>query len=147
MAFICHSLYSSESTRTIDKSAIYDRNVEAFLQLYDRDARVYDTWGVWSYEGTAARRKVIGEWFSSLGNERVQVSFDGVQVIADQGLAILTAMGRYAAVSPEGAELRSMQNRFTWALKLKDGACLIVHEHTSAPIGNDLKAILQRSDA
>jgi uncharacterized protein (TIGR02246 family) len=130
------------------KTAVYDRDAEAFLRLYDQDARVFDTWGVWSYEGTASRRQAIEGWFSSLGQERVKVSFDAVQVTVDQELAVLTAMGRYAAISTDGAELRSMQNRFTWALRRKEGNWSIVHEHTSTPIGfGDLKGILQRGDA
>jgi uncharacterized protein (TIGR02246 family) len=130
------------------KTAVYDRDAEAFLRLYDQDARVFDTWGVWSYEGIASRRQSIEGWFSSLGQERVKVSFDVVQVTVDQELAVLTAMGRYAAISTDGAELRSMQNRFTWALRRKEGNWSIVHEHTSTPIGfSDQKGILQRGDA
>ena len=141
------STSAPERVLELYKAAVYDRNVEAFLQLYDKDARVYDTWSVWSYEGAAARRNGIEEWFSSLGDERVKVSFDDVRVIVDQGLTLLTATGRYAAVSPEGVEVRSMQNRFTWALKPKEGEWLIVHEHTSTPVDNNLRAILQRGDA
>lgn len=127
-------------------AAVHEKDVEAFMALYDQGARVYDTWGVWSYEGTASRRKAIEGWFSSLGEEGVKVSFDEVQVMVDQELAVLTATGRYAAFSADGVELRSMQNRFTWALKRKEGEWKIVHEHTSVPIGDsDLKAILQRS--
>lgn len=139
----------STPTQVLDayKTAVHDRDADAFLGLYDPAARVFDTWGVWSYEGVAARRQAIEEWFSSLGDERVVVSFDDVMVIGDQALAVLTAIGRYAAVSTDGTELRSMQNRFTWALRRKgDGeGWLIAHEHTSAPIGfADLKGILQR---
>ncbi len=127
-------------------AAVYERDVEAFLALYDQGARAYDTWGVWSYEGRASRRKAIEGWFSSLGEERVKVSFDEVQVMVDQELAVLTATGRYAAFSADEVELRSMQNLFPWALKRKGGEWKIVHEHTSAPIGDsDLKAILQRN--
>jgi uncharacterized protein (TIGR02246 family) len=130
------------------KTAVYDRDAEAFLQLYDPAARVFDTWGVWSYEGVAARRPAIEGWFSSLGEERVVVSFDDVQVIGDLELAVLTATGRYAAVSIDGVELRSMQNRFTWALRRQGEGWLIVHEHTSAPIAfADLKGMLQRDGA
>ena len=53
------------------KAAVHDRNVDAFLRLYDPEARVFDTWGVWSYEGVAARRGAIEQWFASLGAERV----------------------------------------------------------------------------
>jgi ketosteroid isomerase-like protein len=76
------------------------------------------------------------------------VTFDEVQVTVGQDLAVVTATGRYAAISVDGAEIRSMQNRFTWALRPREGHWLIVHEHTSTPIGfSDLKGILQRSDA
>lgn len=128
-------------------AAVYDRNAWAFLQLYAPQARIYDTWGVWSYEGTDSRRQAIEGWFSSLGQERVKVSFDEIQITEDQALAVLTATGRYAAISADGVEIRSMQNRFTWVLQRKDGDWAIVHEHTSVPIGfSDLKGILQRGD-
>ena len=129
-------------------AAVYDRDAPAFLQLYDADARVFDTWGLWSYEGTASRRQAIEGWFSSLGQERVKVSFDDVQATVGTELAVMTATGRYAAISADGVEIRSMQNRFTWALKLTGGRWLIAHEHTSVPIGfSDLKGILQRDGA
>lgn len=51
-----------------------------------------------------------------------------------------------AAVSTAGAVLRSMQNRLTWGLRMNGQNAVVVHEHTSAPIGfEDMKAILQRS--
>ena len=122
--------------------AVHEKNVSAFLGLYHPAARVFDTWGVWSHEGEPARRKVIEEWFSSLGEERVAVTFDRVQATATGELATLTARVIYAAISPAGVELRRMQNRLTWVLKFEDGAWKIIHEHTSVPIGPDLKGIL-----
>jgi len=138
----------STPAQTLDayKVAVFERDVEAFLRLYDPAARVFDTWGVWSYEGTAARRKAIEGWFSSLGEERVRVTFDDVQITLAQDLAVLTATGRYAAFAADGVELRSMQNRLTWALRRKAGGWSIVHEHTSTPIGfTDQKAIFHRA--
>jgi len=130
------------------KTAVHDRNAESFLGLYAADARVFDTWATWSYEGTALRRPAIEGWFSSLGEERVQVTFDDVQVIASGELAVLTATGRYAAISPSGVELRSMENRITWGLGRRGQAWVIQHEHTSTPIGpSDLKGILRRTGA
>ena len=127
------------------QAAVFERDATAFLRLYAPDARVFDTWGVWSYEGTAARRASIEGWFSSLGDERVAVTFEDVHVVAVDAMAVLTATGRYAAQAPDGAALRAMQNRFTWALALAGGAWSIVHEHTSAPIGfGDLKGMLQK---
>ena len=124
--------------------AVREKNVDAFLGLYDPAARVFDTWGVWSHEGEQARRKVIEQWFGSLGEERVAVTFDRVQTTVTSGLASLSARVVYAAISPTGAELRSMQNRLTWVLKPDRGSWKIIHEHTSVPIGPDLKGLLAR---
>jgi ketosteroid isomerase-like protein len=53
----------------------------------------------------------------------------------------------YAALSVQGEQLRSMQNRLTWVLKTSGHVLRIVHEHTSAPVGfEDAKAILSRAD-
>ncbi|MBC7705630.1 MAG: hypothetical protein H7274_17005 [Rhodoferax sp.] len=57
----------------------------------------------------------------------------------------MSAFASYAAISAEGRELRSMQNRISWVLKSRGHVLRIVHEHTSAPIGfEDTKAILLR---
>ena len=115
------------------------------MRIYDDNVRVFDTWGVWSYEGAAAWRKVIEEWFGSLGTEWVRVSFEDVQSTLGEDFAVVTAFGRYAGMSAEGVELRAMQNRFSWMLRRGEDGWKIIHEHTSAPLGfNDLKGILQR---
>jgi ketosteroid isomerase-like protein len=124
--------------------AVLEKNVSAFLGLYDPAARVFDTWGVWSFEGVPARRKVIEEWFGSLGDERVAVTFDRVQTTVTTDLASLTARVVYAAIDAKGTELRSMQNRLTWVLKPDGNSWQIIHEHTSVPIGPDLKGLLAR---
>ena len=126
------------------RRAVHEKDVAAFLNLYHPEARVFDTWGVWSYEGEPARRKVIEQWFSSLGEERVAVTFDRLQATVTRELATLTARAVYTALSAAGAELRSMQNRLTWVLKPEGGDWKIIHEHTSVPIGPDLKGMLQR---
>jgi uncharacterized protein (TIGR02246 family) len=127
------------------KSAVYGKDVEAFLSLYHHEARVFDTWGVWSYEGVKERREVVENWFSSLGEERVSVTIDRIQAVVVGELATLSARVIYAALSAAGEELRAMQNRLTWVLKAQKGAWKIIHEHTSVPIGfDDLKGLLQR---
>lgn len=126
------------------KRAIYEKDVVAFLGLYHEDARVFDTWGVWSYEGVGERRKVVEKWFSSLGEERVRVTIDRVQTNGGEELATLSARVIYAALSAAGEELRAMQNRLTWVLKSQGGEWRILHEHTSVPIGDDLRGMLRR---
>ena len=123
---------------------VLEKNVAGFLGLYHPTARVFDTWGAWSFEGAEARRKVIEQWFGSLGEERVAVTFDRVQTIVTSDLASLTARVIYAAIDAKGAELRSMQNRLTWVLKPDGDSWKIIHEHTSVPIGPDLKVLLAR---
>ncbi|WP_029921203.1 YybH family protein [Nevskia soli] len=126
------------------KAAVLEKDVDAFMRLYDQKVRVFDMWGVWSYEGAAAWRKMIETWFGSLGSELVKVSMDDVQATAGRELAMVSAIVTYAGVSAEGEELRAMQNRLTWVLKPEGGAWKIVHEHTSAPVGfDDSKAILR----
>lgn len=127
------------------KAAVLAKDADAFMQLYDAEARVFDTWGIWSYEGAAAWRVAVEGWFSSLGSETVRVAFEDVKISAEGNLATVTAFARYAAMAPDGQELRAMQNRFTWVLKLRGHVLRVVHEHTSTPIGfEDTKALFQR---
>ena len=130
----------------IYKSTVFAKDVEAFMRLYDPRVRVFDAWGVWSYEGAEAWQRAIEGWFTSLGSERVKVVFDEVQTSTGRELTVLSAVVTYAGVSAQGEPLRSMQHRLTWALRTSGHVLRIVHEHTSAPIGfEDSKAILQRS--
>jgi len=133
--------------RAIDtyKSAVLAKNAETLMHLYAPQVRVFDAWGTWSYEGASAWRVAVEGWFASLGGETVRVSFDELRILAGQGHASMSAIVTYAAVSAEGQDLRSMQNRISWVLESSGHVLRIVHEHTSAPIGfEDSKAILQR---
>ncbi len=127
------------------KSAVLAKNADTFMHLYDVDVRVFDTWGVWSYEGAVAWRVAVEGWFSSLGTETVRVTFDDVKISGEPSFAAMSAVARYTALSAAGEELRSMQNRITWVLKSRGHVLRVVHEHTSVPIGfEDTKAILNR---
>jgi len=127
------------------KSAVLAKNAETFMHLYDSEVRVFDTWGTWSYEGAAAWRVAVEGWFSSLGNESVKVTFEDVKIAGEQGFALMSAIVTYASISPQGQDLRAMQNRISWMLRSSGHVLRIVHEHTSAPVGfEDVKAILKR---
>lgn len=127
------------------KSAVRAKDVGAFMRLYSPKVRVFDAWGIWSYEDAEAWQRSVEGWFSSLGTEKVQVTFEDIQTTGTADLATLSAVVTYAAQSAQGETLRSMQNRLSWALRISGHALRIVHEHTSAPIGfEDMKAILQR---
>ena len=128
------------------RAAAYARDVDALAGLYADDVRVFDLWGGWSCEGHDAWRGVVAEWLEGLGSERVEVGFDEVrtQVVGDA--AVASAFVTYRGVSAEGAPLRSMQNRLTWALVRRPGGTWqIVHEHTSAPVDHASgKVVLKR---
>ncbi|HEY4079177.1 MAG TPA: nuclear transport factor 2 family protein [Burkholderiaceae bacterium] len=127
------------------KAAVLAKDAEAFIRLYDPSVRVFDTWGVWSYEGAEAWQRAVEGWFTSLGAERCKVSFEDVKMSIGKEFSILSAIVTYAAIAPSGEALRSMQNRISWGLKTSGHMPRIVHEHTSAPVGfEDMKAMLQR---
>jgi len=125
-------------------SAVFAKDVQAFMRLYDPDVRVFDAWGVWSYEGAAAWQVAVEGWLTSLASERVKVTFSAVQSFVGRDWASVSALVTYAGISAQGEPLRAMQNRITWVLRTSGHVLRIMHEHTSAPIGfNDSKAILQ----
>ncbi len=127
------------------KSAVYAKDVDAFVGLYDHEVRVFDLWDKWSYNGIEAWRGMATGWFSSLGTERSVVEIEEVKITATDKLAIAHGFITYKGVSAEGKELRAIQNRLTWVLKQEGGAWKILHEHTSAPVNIETsKVILQR---
>jgi ketosteroid isomerase-like protein len=138
---------TSQVTEVVEgyKAAVHAKNLDALIELYDDNVRVFDAWGVWCHEGAAAWRSAARQWFESLGIETVSVKFEDVQVIGRSSFAMLNATITYTGFSAVDEELRSLQNRLTWSLMQRGEAWKIVHEHTSAPVGfGDLKAILRR---
>ena len=130
------------------KAAVFAKDVPALMRLYDPAVRVFDAWGVWSYEGAEAWQRTAEGWLHSLGSERVKVSFDEARTVGGPDMALHSAIVTYASVGADGQAVRSMHNRLTWVLRTSGHVLRIVHEHTSAPIGfEDSKAILQRDAA
>lgn len=126
-------------------AAVYAKDAAALIQLYDPEVRIFDAWGHWSCEGADAWQRSVEGWFTSLGSERVKVSFDEVHGHAGKEVSTLHAIVTYAALSADGVPLRSLSNRITWVLRTTGHVPRIVHEHTSAPMGfDDQKAILVR---
>lgn len=129
----------------IYEAAIFKKDAEALMRIYDPEVRVFDAWGVWAYQGAAAWQQAVEAWFTSLGTERVKVTFEEVESQAGKDVSALNAMVTYANLSADGVQQRAMQNRITWVLRTVGHVPRIVHEHTSAPMGfDDMKAILVR---
>ncbi|HET9115231.1 MAG TPA: nuclear transport factor 2 family protein [Gaiellaceae bacterium] len=126
-------------------AAVRAKDVDAFVGLYENDVRTFDLWSEWSYDGTAALRGMVAEWFGSLGTDTVAVEFDEVRAQGGSDVGGLSAFVTFKGLSAEGKQLRSMNNRLTWVLrKADDGGWRIAHEHTSAPAGEDGKVVLRR---
>ena len=127
-------------------AAVRAKDVDAFVGLYEDDIRTFDLWSVWAYDGKPEFREMVREWFISLpDDEVVEVEFDEIRTQSGDDVGGLSAYTTFRAMSPNGKELRSMNNRLTWVLrKDADGAWKIAHEHTSAPAGEGGKVQLQR---
>jgi ketosteroid isomerase-like protein len=139
---------SKEIVMVLDKykSAVFAKDVESFLSLYDDNVQVFDMWGSWSYKGIASWRKMVAEWFGSLGNERVRVEMSEIQTKTISNFGYASAIVKYSAVSSEGEVLRWLENRMTMVLELVGPDWKIVHEHTSAPTDPEtLKVSLKRN--
>lgn len=127
------------------QASVLAKDAVAFMRLYDPKVRVFDAWGVWSYEGAPAWQRTVEAWFLSLGTDKVQVTFEDLQCVGTPEWAFASAVVTYAALSAQGEPRRSMQNRLSWGLKASGHVLRIVHEHTSMPVGfDDAKAIQQR---
>ena len=127
-------------------AAVGAKDVDAFVDLYEDDIRTFDLWSVWAYDGKPEFREMVREWFVSLPDvEVVEVSFDEVRTQSGADVGGLSAYTTFRAVTPDGKELRSMNNRLTWVLRRNaDGVWKIAHEHTSAPAGEGGNVQLQR---
>jgi ketosteroid isomerase-like protein len=130
------------------KAALYTRDVAALMRLYDPKVRVFDTWGVWSYEGATKWQVAVEGLFAAHAEERIKATFEDVQCAGSPEVAIVSAIITTQWLSAQGAALRSLQNRITWGLKTSGHVLRIVHEHSSAPIGyEDNQAIFLRPAA
>jgi ketosteroid isomerase-like protein len=126
-------------------AAAYDKNVDAFVSLYADDLHVFDMWNSWELRGIGAWRDMAVGWFSSLGDERVVVSARDVVSNATGELALGHATLTYTAVSADGRELRSLDNRITLALRRVGNTWKIFHEHTSGPIDHKtMRGVIKR---
>lgn len=127
-------------------AAVRAKDVEGFLALYTDDVRTFDLWSVWSYDGKDALRAMVEEWFGSPDTApQVAVEFDEVRTAEGDGVASVSAFLTFRGLDADGNELRSMNNRLTWILRRDGDAWKIVHEHTSAPAGDEGKVSLKRA--
>lgn len=126
--------------------AVFAKDEDAFLKLYAHDFVAFDIWETWVFQGREAWAGMVRAWFSSLGDERVKVTFSPIASETTDELAMFSATARYAHVDPLGQELKSLENRLSWFLRKADGEWRIAHEHTSTPIHPETLTLVKRRD-
>jgi ketosteroid isomerase-like protein len=127
--------------------AVHEKNVVAFVSLYADDLHVFDMWNNWELRGIEAWRRMAEGWFGSLGDERVVVAAKDIEAVTGSELALGHATLTFTAVTVEGKELRSLDNRLTLAMWCTDADWKVFHEHTSAPIMHEsMKGMIKRPD-
>jgi ketosteroid isomerase-like protein len=126
-------------------AAVWAKDVDAFLAIYAPEFRAFEMWGTWALDGLAALRADVEGWFGGLEpGERVRVSFEAPRLTATPGLALAEAFVRFAAIGADGAHLRAMDNRLTWALRPGPDGWRVLHQHTSAPLDESARAMFAR---
>ena len=130
-------------------TAVYERDVAAFINLYTGNVRIFDAWDAWEYRGATQWQHPISAWLTSHVSEKLTVTFDQMAVHGSESCVAVTALVTYARASAEGTVLGAIQNRLTWVLKIHRDIVQIVHEHTSVPVDfQEMKALtMQHSHA
>lgn len=127
------------------KTSVWDKDLDGFISLYTEDVCVFDLWEEWVYQGRSHFRDMVNGWFGGLGDERDAVEFSEIKISMSSELAVAHAFVRFAAKALDGTELRALENRLTWTLRLIDGDWKISHQHTSSPIDfTSMQVILNR---
>lgn len=115
-------------------AAVRAKDVDAFTALYADGVHVFDAWAQWQYAGIDAWRGMAAGWFSSLGDDTVEVEFSDVRSVVGDTAAFGHAAVTYSGISATGERTQSTTNRFTVALEKQYGRWSVVHEHTSLPV-------------
>ena len=112
------------------------------IGLYDDNVVIFDMWDRGYQTGLAEWSAEIKNWLGSLGEEKVKVSFEMTKVQEAGDSAFASALVSFEAIAVDDTVLRSMKNRITLGLVRKNDRWKVVHQHTSAPVNGELKAIL-----
>lgn len=117
--------------------AVKDRDIEAFLALYDTDTTVFDAFDHWVYSGNHQWRAVPTDWFTELGSDMIQVTFRDVQA---EGVGTMRLVHALVDYQSQAQPDRTMTNRISWIVKQLGDDWKIVHEHTSVPIDSKTRS-------
>lgn len=131
------SFYKVQDVLENYKSAVYQKDVERFLSIYDLGVHIYDCWGNWECKGISAWKENVVAWFNDLRDDGVllKVDFNDLLFEENLNLAFVHCAVTFSAYKEKsGEKFRQMTNRFTFGLKKVKGSWVITHEHSSLPI-------------
>lgn len=128
---------------TIYKQSAWEKDTTAMISLYDDNVLIFDMWDHGYQTGLNEWSGEIKNWLGSLGDERVRVSFEMINMQDAGDAAFASALVSYQAISADDTVIRSMKNRITLGFVRKNSGWKVVHQHTSAPVDGELKAILE----
>ncbi|MEB2778337.1 nuclear transport factor 2 family protein [Algoriphagus sp. D3-2-R+10] len=127
---------------TIYKQSAWEKDTQSMIGLYDDNVVIFDMWEEGYQTGLAEWSFAIKDWLGSLGEEKVNVLFEMIEIHECDNVGFGSALITFQAISIDNTIIRSMKNRITLGFVKKRDLWKVVHQHTSAPINSDLEAIL-----
>ena len=127
---------------TIYKQSAWDKDTKSMIGLYDDNVVIFDMWEHGYQSGLAVWSTVIKDWLGSLGEEKVKVMFEMIEIHEGENVGFASALITYQAISTDNTIIRSMKNRITLGFIKEKDQWKVRHQHTSAPINSNLGAIL-----
>jgi len=115
-------------------NAVWEKDSNKLLNLYDSDAIQFDMWDVGFYANLSKWTPGIQHWLASLGDERVEVRIEVLQKSESINMGFISGFIQFTAISIKDEKLRTMKNRITAVFMKKQDSWKVVHQHISAPI-------------
>ncbi|RIV72195.1 hypothetical protein D2U88_05710 [Flagellimonas aequoris] len=122
---------------TAYQEAVWQKDANALLGLYDTEAVQFDMWDRGFYPNLEEWKPGIKNWLGSLGDEKVKVDFEMIKIHLSETIGFASGLIKFQAISPKGAVLRSMKNRITVGFSKGADRWTVVHQHISAPISSE----------
>ncbi len=122
----------------IYQTAAWQKDTTAMINLYDKQAIIFDMWDQGHYSNILEWNNLIINWLGSLGEEKVKVEFEMVKIHHSGNIGFASALIQFKAISSEGIVLRSMKNRITLGFSKFENGWKVIHQHTSAPISSNV---------
>lgn len=120
--------------------AVWNKDADAFLDLYDINIHTYDAWEKWEYAGIKEFSSLPVSWFKESPGERVRVTFMYPEIQESGALAAVWSQVVYSGYDEKDNLLHSLSNRLTMVMKKQGEHWKIVHEHTSVPVNKETGA-------